>query len=191
MQAAMHFTIPKSFNFIRLQPISMGKQQAGPLRRNPIYRGSGTMVMSSNDSRCWSAAAVLGIAAAMLSAGCTQQLPPRSTVALMEDPAVLQGVINHCNELQSAALNDRECRNAREAVIRLEAQQGPAGKAAADAEFERAREARRARDELERRRQEERQKVDPYTMPLAPDMTPAAPVTQSSAVMSAASPPNG
>jgi hypothetical protein len=36
MQAAMRFTIPKSFNFIRLQPISMGKQQAGPLRRNPI-----------------------------------------------------------------------------------------------------------------------------------------------------------
>jgi hypothetical protein len=149
------------------------------------------MVMSSNDSRGWRTAAVLGITAALLGAGCTQQLPPRTALDLMEDPAVLQGVINHCNELQSAALDDRECRNAREAVLRLEAQQGPTGKAAADAEFERAREVRRARDQLERRRQEERQKVDPYTMPLAPDMTPAAPVTQSSAVMSAASPPNG
>ena len=108
----------------------------------------------------------------------------------MEDPAVLQGVIHRCNELQSAALNDRECRNAREAVARLEAQQPPQNEAA-EHEFEKAREARRARDELERQRREANDKVDPYTMPLAPDMAAPAPATQSTAEISTPSIPNG
>ncbi len=134
-------------------------------------------------------AAVLVFPTLVLIAGCSQELPPRSALELMEDPAVLQGVVHRCNELQSAALNDRECRNAREAVSRLEAQQ-PAADKAAQEEFEKAREARRARDELERRRREAREKVDPYTMPLAPDMAPSEPAAQSTAVTSTASIPN-
>jgi hypothetical protein len=125
-----------------------------------------------------------------LLAGCAKELPPRSALQLMEDPAVLQGVVHRCNELQSAALNDRECRNAREAVSRLEAQQPPQTDVA-EREFEKAREARRARDELERRRREATEKVDPYTMPLAPDMAAPAQTTQSTAVISTASIPNG
>ena len=133
---------------------------------------------------------MLGFTGVLLGGGCTQELPPRTTVDLMQDPAVLQAVISHCNELQSAALGDRECRNAREAVRRLEEQQG-SQKTAAEEQFERAREARRAREELERRHREEREKVDPYTMPLAPDMAaPPASITQSDAAASA-SPPNG
>lgn len=124
-----------------------------------------------------------------LLAGCAKELPPRSALQLMEDPAVLQGVIHRCNQLQSAALNDRECRNAREAVSRLDAQQPPQTDLA-EREFEKAREARRARDELERRRREANEKVDPYTMPLAPDMAAPAPAAQSTAVVSTASIPN-
>ncbi len=135
----------------------------------------------------WRVAAILVFPT--LVAGCGQELPPRSALQLMEDPAVLQGVVHRCNELQSAALNDRECRNAREAVSRLEAEQ-PAADKGAQEEFEKAREARRARDELERRRREAREKVDPYTMPLAPDMAPAQPAAQSTAVTSTASLPN-
>jgi hypothetical protein len=142
--------------------------------------------MGSNRSRSWQAAVFVGFAAALLGAACTQELPPRTTVDLMEDPAILQAVISRCNEMQSAALGDRECRNAREAVRRLEEQQGSPKKTAADQEFERAREARRVREELRRRHEEEREKVDPYTMPLAPDMvSPPAAVTQSTPVLAA------
>jgi len=137
----------------------------------------------------WKVAAFLVIFSVTLLSGCAKELPPRSALQLMEDPAVLQGVIHRCNQLQSAALNDRECRNAREAVSRLDAQQPPQTDLA-EREFEKAREARRARDELERRRREANEKIDPYTMPLAPDMAAPAPAAQSTAVVSTASIPN-
>jgi hypothetical protein len=138
----------------------------------------------------WKVAAFLVISWITLLAGCARELPPRSALQLMEDPAVLQGVIHRCNQLQSAVLSDRECRNAREAVSRLDAQQPPQTDLA-EREFEKAREARRARDELERRRREANEKIDPYTMPLAPDMAAPAPAAQSTAVVSTASIPNG
>lgn len=127
------------------------------------------------------AAARLAIAAAVFFiAGCSQELPPRSTTALMDDPAVLQAVLFRCNQLQGAALSDAECRNAREAVDRLAAQEG-SGKqdreqAEAAARFEKAREARRAREERERRQREEQlqQQPDPYTLPLVPEQPDAA-----------------
>ncbi len=125
----------------------------------------------------------------MLIGACSGELPPRTTLQLMRDPAVLQGVLLRCNQLQNAALRDAECRNAREAVERLAAEEDEKDQAAAvDEEFEKAREARRARDEGERRRQEAAQeKVDPYTMPLVPEQpTTSVPAT---AVMSAASLP--
>ena len=137
----------------------------------------------------WKVAAFLVIFSVTLLCGCAKELPPRSALQLMEDPAVLLGVIHRCNQLQSAALNDRECRNAREAVSRLDAQQPPQTDLA-EREFEKAREARRARDELERRRREANEKIDPYTMPLAPDMAAPAPAAQSTAVVSTASIPN-
>src|SRR5262245_26912778 len=138
----------------------------------------------------WIVATLPVLFSVTLLAGCAKELPPRSALQLMEDPAVLQGVIHRCNDLQSAALNDRECRNAREAVSRLEAQQPPQTEVT-EREFEKAREARRARDELERRRREANEKVDPYTMPLAPDMAAPAPTAQSTAVISTASIPSG
>jgi hypothetical protein len=173
-----------------LRPISVGEQQAGPLRCNPITCVT-DYIMRSLKRGGWAAAAILVSSTLIHITGCSQKLPPRSALELMEDPAVLQGVVHRCNELQRAALNDRECRNAREAVSRLEAQQKPASNLAAEQQFEKAREARRAREELERRRREAREKVDPYTMPLAPDMAPPVPAAESTALMSTAALPNG
>jgi hypothetical protein len=164
----------------------MGEQQAGPLPRNPITSVTDHTMRSTNRGG-WRAVAILVFPGLILATGCSQELPPRGALQLMEDPAVLQGVVLRCNELQSAALTDRECRNAREAVSRLEAQQPPTADKAAQEQFEKAREARRARDELERRRREAREKVDPYTMPLAPDMAPPQPAAESSAATSTAS----
>lgn len=106
----------------------------------------------------------------------------------MEEPAVLQGVLHRCNLLQGAALRDPECRNAREAVERMAAEEQTGATAAAEKEFEKARAARRARDERERQQREAREKVDPYTLPLVTDPAPASPPTP--AVMSTASVPN-
>lgn len=114
------------------------------------------------------------VAAVVFLAACSQQLPPRSISTLVDDPTVLQGVLFRCNQLQNAALRDPECRNAREAVDRLAADEGieqqDEKQAAADAGFEKAREARRARDEREHKQQEAQAPghVDPYTMPLVP-----------------------
>jgi len=111
---------------------------------------------------CVAAARLAVVAAVLALVACSQQLPPRSPSALMSDPAVLQGVLFRCNQLQNAALRDAECRNARE--------------------------ARRARDERERQRQEAQpnDQVDPYTMPLVPEQTTAPLAT---IVVSAASLP--
>ncbi len=127
-------------------------------------------------------AGALAALVALSSCGRDEARRARSTVQLMEDPVVLQMVLNRCN--QSAAVHDEECRNAREAVGRLE-QQRPAEErkqkqVQAASDFERAREQRRQREELERRRQEASEKVDPYTMPLVEPMQ-GAEETQSEA----------
>jgi hypothetical protein len=126
--------------------------------------------MRSRFPRGWLTAALIAVA---VGAACTQQLPPRSALDLMEDPVTLQGVLLRCNQLQTAALRDQECRNAREAVERLanenEGSQEAQAQAARDkAAFERAREARRARDEQQRLREQDREQRanDPYKLPL-------------------------
>jgi hypothetical protein len=124
---------------------------------------------------CRATVRLTAIAVVIVLAACSQQLPPRSISTLVDDPAVLQGVLFRCNQLQNAALRDPECRNAREAVDRLAADEGIEQQgdkqAAADAGFEKARAARRARDARETKRQEvvTAGHVDPYTMPLVPE----------------------
>ncbi len=151
------------------------------------------MSSSRTTARCSAAARLIVIGGAVLVGGCSSELPPRTTLQLMRDPTVLQGVLLRCYQLQNAALRDAECRNAREAVERLAAEEGEQDEAAAvQEEFEKARDARRARDENERRRQEaaqEKKKVDPYTMPLVPAQ-PTDPVPAAS-VKSAAPSPDG
>lgn len=143
---------------------------------------------------CKAAVRLTAIAVVTLLAACSQQLPPRSISTLVSDPAVLQGVLFRCNQLQNAALRDPECRNAREAVDRLAAeesieQQGDK-QAAADAGFEKARQARRARDERERNRREAQvaSQSDPYSLPLVPAQ-PDVPLA--TIVVSAAALPEG
>lgn len=115
---------------------------------------------------------VAAVALLVLAACGRDELPARTTLQLMDDQVVLQAVLNRCNEL--GLVHDQECRNAREAVERLEAQQAPEVReqkqAEVQSEFERAREQRRQREELERRRREASQQVDPYTMPLVEPM---------------------
>lgn len=125
---------------------------------------------------CIATAAVFVIAGIVMLSACSQELPPRTKLELMADPAVRDAVLLRCNQLQERALSDAECRNVREAVDRLAAQeqekQAEETKQDAEQTFEKARDELRARDERERRRQEEaasEKPVDPYTMPLVPE----------------------
>lgn len=153
---------------------------------------------------CGAVARLAAAAAVLVVVGCSQELPPRSTTALLSDPAVLQAVLFRCNQLQGAALRDAECRNAREAVDRLAADEGSNEEARKEAEeaaqFEKARAARRLRDEHERRRQETEmpKEPDPYSLPLIPaqpeapmqaDAPPSADTPLQTIVVSAASLP--
>jgi hypothetical protein len=137
---------------------------------------------------CIATAALFVIAGIVMLSACSQELPPRTTLELMEDPAVRDAVLLRCNQLQETALRDAECRNVREAVDRLAAEdqdkRTEETKQDAEESFEKAREALRARDERERRRQEAGEKpVDPYTMPLVPDQPlETIPVTASRSV---------
>jgi len=105
--------------------------------------------------------------------GCSRELPPRSTLDLMQDREALDSVLTRCNSLGSAAKQDAECSKAREAVERLAKEEQKADAPVVQQEFERAREERRARDERERRTREAAQRVDPYSMPLVKDPEPA------------------
>jgi len=99
----------------------------------------------------------------------------RSTLELMDDPLVLEGVIIRCQGVGEAASEDEECRNAREAVDRIAAARErllPA-KPTVDPAFERARELRRAREDQERQQLEQQQQpVDVYSLPLVKDPMP-------------------
>lgn len=116
-----------------------------------------------------SARVAAAFGAAVLLAACAQQLPPRTTVDLMQEPAVLESVVARCARLGDAAQRDAECRNAREAVERLATEQKQSATPAVQSGYERAREMRRQRDERERLQREQQEKVDPYTMPLVTD----------------------
>jgi hypothetical protein len=141
---------------------------------------------------CIATAALFVIGSIVLLSACSQELPPRTAIELMADPAVREAVLLRCSQLQRAALRDAECRNVREAVERLAAEEQESQTEQAQQEvnesFEKAREARRAREERERlRRQAEENPVDPYTMPLVPEQPTAS--IPAAAVMSAAALP--
>lgn len=147
------------------------------------------MSVSNSVARCGAAVRLLVIAGVGLLAACSQEIPPRSALELMHDPSVRDAVLLRCNQLQGAALRDAECRNVREAVDRLAAEQESQADSVQETDdgFEKARAERRARDERERRRREAtEQPVDPYTMPLIPEQ-PSTTSTPTAAVTSTAS----
>jgi hypothetical protein len=123
---------------------------------------------------------ILGVglmAAAVLStAACSPNRTPPMTVAdLMEDRVTLDGVLLKCNESPDTARDSTDCLKARIAIERLAKDVDPADEARRAAEFERSREKLRLAQEQLRREQEEKTKVDPYSLPLVPvDATPGA-----------------
>lgn len=93
----------------------------------------------------------------------------------MEDRVTLDGILLKCNE-NPAARNSSDCQNARIATERLAVQNvDPAAEKKRQEEFEHAREQLRVTQEKARREQEAKTKVDPYTLPLVPDPSTAAP----------------
>jgi hypothetical protein len=164
----------------------------GPSSRRLVSIQDFFMLSLRTVAGCIATAGLFVIGGIVLLSACSQELPPRSAIELMADPAVREAVLLRCSQLQQAALRNEECRNVREAVERLAAEeqesQPDLAQQEADESFERAREARRARDERERqRRQAEEKPVDPYTMPLVPEQPTAS--IPAAAVMSAAALP--
>jgi hypothetical protein len=109
------------------------------------------------------------------AAGCSQELPVRSTLELMDDPLVLEGVVIRCQAIGEAAGQDEECRNAREAIDRIAAakERVRQPEPAVDPAFEEARAQRRAQEERERQQLErQEQPVDAYSLPLVKDPMP-------------------
>jgi hypothetical protein len=98
------------------------------------------------------------------------------TVAdLMEDRVTLDGVLLKCNESPVRARDSSDCLNARIAVERLAKDVDPAEEAKRNAEFERSREKLRIAQEKQRQEQEDKTKVDAYSLPMVPvDAAPNA-----------------
>jgi hypothetical protein len=87
---------------------------------------------------------------------------------LMEDRVTLDGVLMKCNEDPAMARNSSDCLNARIAIERLAKDVDPAEEAKRNAEFERSREKLRLAQEKLRQEQEDKTKVDAYSLPLVP-----------------------
>lgn len=116
------------------------------------------------------------------SAACSpRQIPPMSVTDLMEDRVTLDGVLMKCDQNPVKARTDTECLNARVAIERLAEQREPAEEAKRNAEFERTRERLRFSQDQQRLQQEEKTKVDAYSLPVVPvdpDPGPAATPTE-------------
>ena len=110
------------------------------------------------------------------AAGCTpKRAPPLTVTDLMEDRVMLDGVLLKCNENPDRARASSDCMNARVAVERLAQDVDPSVEAKRKEEFERSREKLRLAQEIVRQEQEEKTKVDAYSLPLVPvDAAPAA-----------------
>jgi hypothetical protein len=114
---------------------------------------------------------------ALLIGGCgVTESRPRTVAELEADSAVLPGLITRCNADRRAAAADVECANARQAMEHIAAAEETRHLAEREAEFERQRELRRAREDRERRAAAAAQpSFDPYSSPLMTDQAGAEP----------------
>jgi hypothetical protein len=120
----------------------------------------------------WALVALVG---AMAVCACSRgKVPPVSVSDLMADSVDLENVLMRCNQKPKVMQADAECRNARIAIERLAAIREVAEAAKRQADFERIREQRRAEQERLKLQKEAEARVDPYTMPLAPESPPTA-----------------
>ncbi len=102
--------------------------------------------------------------------------PPRTVNDLAEDPAVLQGLAARCEADKKAKFTDVECANARRAMDRLGSADDAKLHDEREAEFERQRAERRAKDEAAKRAASQANPpFDPYSSPVATEPNPAAP----------------
>jgi hypothetical protein len=113
--------------------------------------------------------------ALMGAAACSPRRIPSMTVEdLMEDRVTLDGIMMKCNQNPEKLRNTSDCENARVAVERLASQNvDPTAEKKRQQEFERAREQLRLATEKQRQEQEDKTKVDAYSLPVVP-VTPAA-----------------
>jgi len=92
----------------------------------------------------------------------------------MEDRVTLDGIMMKCNQNPEKLRNTSDCENARVAIGRLASQNvDPTAEKKRQQEFERAREQLRLATEKQRQEQEDKTKVDAYSLPVVP-VTPAA-----------------
>jgi hypothetical protein len=121
---------------------------------------------------------------------------------LMEDRVTLDGIMMKCNQNPEKLRDTSDCENARVAIERLATQNvDPTAEKKRQQEFERAREQLRLATEKQRQEQEDKSKVDAYSLPVvpvAPAATPAGaapaasgPQASGGAPPGAASPPLG
>jgi hypothetical protein len=112
----------------------------------------------------------------ILLGACSAPAPPARTVEdFMEEPAVMQGVIEACNADQQRAARDVECTNARMALERKAVAEDAQHKQERDAQSEKLREQVREREREAQRQAELNRKpgFDPYTSPVTVDTPPA------------------
>jgi hypothetical protein len=120
---------------------------------------------------------IASVLAAVVVAGCDSPEPRVRTVNdFADDPAVLQGVISRCDADKRGAAKDAECANARAAMERLGKVDDAKRDTGRDAEFERQRALRRARDEAAARAAAAANPpFDPYSAPVTTEPPPSAP----------------
>jgi hypothetical protein len=71
-----------------------------------------------------------------LTAGCAQELRPRSYTEFMDDSFAREGTLARCNQDREATANDAECMNARRAASNVAARADDAQREQRDAESE-------------------------------------------------------
>jgi hypothetical protein len=134
----------------------------------------------------WLCAAVLsGVACS------PRRIPPLTVEDLMEDRVTLDGVLMKCDQDSVKAHQSPDCENARIAIERLASQDvDPTVEKKRQEEFERLREQLRLAQEKQRREEEAKTKVDPYTLPVVP-VDPSPPQPKGGGASTRNAPPNG
>ena len=91
----------------------------------------------------------------------------------MQDRVTLDGIMMKCNQNPEKLRDTSDCENARVAIERLASQNvDPTAEKKRQQEFERVREQLRLAQEKQRQEQEDKSKVDAYSLPVVP-VTPA------------------
>jgi hypothetical protein len=171
----MEFTVPHAGR--RKCRANLSSRDPGHNRRVALGRDFSTMASGSvmrHSTKQFIGYGWLFAALAATAACSPRRIPPMSVEELMADRVSLDGIIMKCD--QNLKLHDTaECANARTAIDRLSSQDvDPTVDKKRQEEFERAREQLRLSQERQRREQEDKTKVDAYSLPVVP-VTPTVP----------------